>query len=297
VIPMVAGIILLMSKLGQHTADGILAVFMIGMFVFFWFTQRNRFQNGMMIWYAILTGGMVLLATGLVAPDIFPLFFIAATAWLMRVDRQQPRRMDNSLFFRAGSGMLEIPPGTSTTNLPALRLGKSDMMRFARFLGDRWLVNDYCWQPEGLLLRQKFVRPMKINKAGILPFLVRRDSSNILLKWDGEITAQQLEKSEHTPNADAATRQAHLESQVATAVKSAWQVFRAGNISAAETAIGEKPEGEIFVVPPARAAATRWRQASLALVVVMFSAMMVMERLPAIVQALKILFPHRLGFN
>jgi RNA polymerase sigma factor (sigma-70 family) len=292
VIPMVGGILMLMSKLGQNTTHVILAVFMIGIFVLFWMTQHNRFQNGMMIWYAMLAGGMVLIATGLISPDTYTLIFVAANVWLMQVVKKQPRRMDTSLFFRAGLGMLELPADISTTNILASRLGKSDLMHFARFLGDRWLVNDYRWLPEGLLLRQRFVRPMNINKAGLVPFLVHRDSSNLLLAWNGDVTAQQLEKNDPRPNADAAARQVQLESQVATAVKFAWQSFRAGNISAAEKAIGEKPESDIFLVPPARAASTRWQQASLALVVVMFSVMIVLGRLPKIIEAVKVLFPR-----
>ena len=290
VIPMVAGIMLLMSKVGIHKTYAIEAVFLVGIFVFFWFTQHNRFQNGMTIWYAILTGGMVLAALGLVSPDTFPLFFIAGTVWLMWVVKKQPRRMDTNLFFRAGLGMLEISADTTTTNISAPRLEKSDLMRFARFLGDRWLVNDYGWLPEGLLLSQRFVRPMKINKAGLFPFLVHRDCSKLFLAWNGDVTAQQLEKNDPKPNADAVARQVQLESQVATAVKFAWQAFRAGNISTAEKAIGEKPESDIFVVPPARAASTRWQQASLALVVVMFSVMIVLGRLPKVMEAIRVLF-------
>ena len=290
VIPMVGGIMMLMSKLGQNTTHVILAVFMIGIFVLFWMTQHKRFQNGLMIWYAMLAGGMVLTATGFISPDTYTLIFVAANVWLMQVVKKQPRRMDTSLFFRAGLGMLEIPADTSTTNLSASRLEKSDLMRFARFLGNRWLVNDYRWLPEGLLLRQKFIKPMNINKAGVIPFLVHRDSSNFLLAWNGEVTAQQLEKDDPNRNADATARQAQSESQVATAVKFAWKEFRNGNFPAVEKALGEKPEADIFVVPPARAASTRWQQASLAMVVVLFSTMFVMGRLPAILNALKILF-------
>jgi RNA polymerase sigma factor (sigma-70 family) len=290
VIPTVAAIMLLMSKVGMHKTYAIESVFLVGIFVFFWFTQHNRFQNGMTIWYAILTGGMVLAALGLVSPDTFSLFFIAGTVWLMWVVKKQPRRMDTSLFFRASMGMLEILGGEPIENTPATRLQKSDLMRFARFLGDRWLVNDYRWLPEGLLLRQKFIKPMNINKAGVIPFLVRRESSNILLAWNGEVTAQQLEINDPNRNADATARQAQLESQVATAVKFAWKEFRNGNFLAVEKALGEKPETDIFVVPPARAASTRWQQASLALVVILFSTMFVMGRLPTILSALKILF-------
>lgn len=296
VIPMVGGMMMLMSKLGQNITHVILGVFMIGIFVFFWMTQHNRFQNGIMIWYAMLAGGMVLMAIGLISPDIYPLIFITANVWLMHVVKKQPRRMDTSLFLRAGLGMLEIPVGEPDVNTSATRLQKSDLMRFARFLGDRWLVNDYRWQSDGLLLRQKFFNPININKSVVMPFMGHLNSSNILLAWNGDVTAQQLEKNNLQPIANAEVQRAQLnqraqlETQVATAVKSAWQAFRAGNILAAEKAIGEKPEGEIFVVPPDRAASTRWQQASLALVVVLFSTMFVLGRLPKVMEAIRFLF-------
>ena len=121
-------------------------------------------------------------------------------------------------------------------------------MRFARFLGDRWLVNDYRWRPEGLLLRQRFFMPMRINKAGLIPFLFHGNSSNILLAWNGEVTAQHLEK-----NGQIRTRP-RLNGSPNRKPKwprrsFAWRAFRDGNLQAAERAIGEKPESEIFVVP------------------------------------------------
>jgi hypothetical protein len=106
------------------------------------------------------------------------------------------------------------------------------------------------------------------------------------------VTAQSSERKGTGPNADMAARQAQLETQVATAVRYAWRQFRNGNIPAAEKALGEKPEKEIFVVPPVRAASTHWKEAQLAFVVVLFAVMIVLERLPKIVDALKLLFSH-----
>lgn len=290
VIPMTLGIIALMIKLGPHRAYLFLAIFMVGCFVFFLMTQHNRFQSGMLIWYAMLTGGMVLNATNLVSAGTFTLIFIAAIVWLMWVIRKQPVRMDNSLFLRANLGMLEVPPADSSVDVPVAPMEKSDLMRFARFLGDRWLVNDYRWRPEGLLLRQKFVNPLCANKAGRFYFF-RRDSSDFLLAWNGEVTARASEINEPAPNNDVATRKARMESQVATAVRFAWQEFRSGNVPAADKALGEKPEKEIFVVPPIRAASTRWKQAQLAFVVILFAVMFILERFPRILpDALKLLF-------
>ena len=295
VIPLVIGILALMSKLGERRTYPILAVFMVGNLAYFWITQRNRFQSGTLIWYVILTVGMVLTATGLVPPIANTFFCIAAFLWLMWIIRKQPTRMDNSLFLRAGLGMLEVPPDATVDN-PAARLEKSDLMRFARFLGDRWLVNDFRWQPEGLLLRQKFLKPWQANKAGLIPFLFHRDSSNFLLAWNGEVTAQISEADARTGrvlNVGEAALRTQWETQVTAAVKYAWREFRNGNTAATDRALGQKPDAEIFVVPPARAASTRWKQLSLALPVVMFAVgivLVMLERHEAILKALKAWF-------
>lgn len=71
-----------------------------------------------------------------------------------------------------------------------------------------------------------------------------------------------------------------VEEQVALAVAYAWQEFRRGNLVEADGALGEKPDAEIFLVPPARAASTRWLQAMLALPVLLFTVMLIWERHP-----------------
>ena len=293
VILMIAGFAALKSRLGEHQTDVILAVFVVGVFAYFWITQRNRFQSGMLVWYAIITAGMVLVAAGLIPRIANAFFLIAAFLWLMWIIPKRPARMDNSLFFRAGLGMLEVPPPDASSDIPTARLEKSDLMRFARFLGDRWLVNDFRWRPEGLLLRQIFLKPWRANKAGLFPFLFHRDSSNLLLTWKGEVTAHISEADARTRrvlSASKAVLRTQLEIQVAAAVKYAWREFRNSNISAAEKALGEKPDAEIFFVPPARAASTRWMQKSLALVVIMYAVMIMLGWLPKIVNTLEAWF-------
>jgi RNA polymerase sigma factor (sigma-70 family) len=287
VVPLVLGFMALNLKLGEHPTHVIMAVFMVVVLVFFWFTQHNRFQSGMLIWYLIQTVGMVLLAAGVVSALDISYFFIAATLWLMWTLRRQPARMDNSLFFRALQGMLEVPPDAPAPG-PATRLEESDLKRFGRFLGDRWLVNDYRWRPDGLLLRQRFVNPFQPNKPSWLR-IFRRESSNILLAWNGEVTAQISEadtRAGRVLHPAEATLRAQQESLVATAVKCAWREFRNGNTAAAERALGEKSDAEIFVVPPARAASMRWRQVSLGLVVVLFTVMLVLAKNPGLVKAI-----------
>jgi hypothetical protein len=197
--------------------------------------------------------------------------------------------MDNSLFFRAMMGMLESPPPGAPATTPPARLGKPELKRFGKFLADRNLVNGFRWRPEGLLLRQGFVKPSwPMNDAAVLKAalpLATRDSSNVLLHWTGQVSAQMSERDDRTQRVLApqeAAQRARIQTQVAAAATQAWQAFRHGDIAAAERALAEKPDSEIFHVPPARSAAMRWRQASLGLVVVLFLAMMLAGKFPQI---------------
>jgi len=149
------------------------------------------------------------------------------------------------------------------------------------------------WQPEGLLLRQTFTKPpLPPDRAALfkaaLPW-APRDSSNVLLRWNGEVTAQISELDARTGRgAEPAVAELRkkAETQVAAAVTQAWLDFRQGDLAAADRALGEKPDSEIFYVPPNRAAAMRWRQASLGLVVLLFLGMMLVGQYPQILKAL-----------
>ncbi len=288
-IPLVLAILALISKLGQSRAYAILALFMVGIFALQWRMTgiRNRFQAGMLVWFAMLAGGIVLTAAGLVPPTANAYFFIAGSLWLMWIMRWRPTRMDNSLFLRAMMGMLEVPPPDAATAKPAAQLEKSDLKRFGKFLTDRHLFNDFRWCPEGLLLRQTFFKPTLPASKAVLLLFSSRDSSNVLLRWNGDVTAtfsEADERAQITRKAEEAALRERLETQVAAAVTQAWREFRNGIIPAAERAVGEKPDAEIFVVPPARAASTRWLQAMLALPVVLFTAMIVLEHHPELLK-------------
>jgi RNA polymerase sigma-70 factor, ECF subfamily len=290
-IPLVVGLVALNSRIGARRYDFIMALLMVGLFVFqCWRTGlRNRSQRGILIWYAILTGGMVVKAMGLIPPSAYSYFFIAGCLWLMWVIRKRPMKMDNSLFLRSMMGYLK----TSTATGPPERSGepraKSEMLAFGRFLNDRHLVNDHRWNPEGLLLRQAFRLPAGLGGQPALFPRFSRDSSNILLHWTGEVSAYFSEadqRSGRTLKPEEATIRRQAEGQVALAVAHAWQEYRGGNIAAADSALGEKSDSEIFLVPPVRAASTRWLQAMLALPVILFTGMLIVERHPQLLKGL-----------
>jgi hypothetical protein len=110
-----------------------------------------------------------------------------------------------------------------------------------------------------------------------------------LLRWDGEVKAQISEadaRAQRVLKPEEAEMRTKVEAQVAAAVTQALQQFRAGNLAAADRALGEKLDSEIFHVPPTRAASIRWRQASLGFVVVLFLGMMAVGRFPQMLQPL-----------
>ena len=259
-IPMALAVMLLHSRLGQKQSDWILAVFMVGCFAWAWrmLGARSRLQRGLLIWFGILASGMVLKAAGLVSASALSWFFVASCLWQMWIVRWQRPRMDNSLFFRAKMGMLEAPsPEASLPKETAGRFSKPELKRFADFLADRQLINGSRWCPEGLQLRQTFPKlSWPINKTAqlkaALPFS-RRDSSNVLLRWDGEVKAQISEADARTQRVfkpEEAEMRTKVEAQVAAAVTQALQQYRAGNLAAADRALGEKLDSEIFHVPP-----------------------------------------------
>ncbi len=293
VLPFAIGSLALVKMLGQMRADWILAVFMVASLAWAWRMMgvRSRFQRGMVIWYGILAGGMVLKAVGVVSASAYAWFFIASCLWLIWVSRLQPTRMDNSLFFRAMMGMLETPSPASPVTNPAEGLTKAELKRFANFLAERNLTNSFRWLPEGLLVRQTFTKlPWPADKTtqfkAALPH-APRDSSNVLLHWNGEVTAHFSEADERTQRVlkpEEAELREKVEVQVAAAATQAWQAFRSGDTAAADRALGEQADSEIFHVPPARAAAMRWRQASLGLVVLLFLGMMLVGKYPQILR-------------
>ncbi|NBQ43824.1 MAG: hypothetical protein EBU23_15505 [Mycobacteriaceae bacterium] len=49
-----------------------------------------------------------------------------------------------------------------------------------------------------------------------------------------------------------------LEREVAASVTHAWRAFREGDVVSAAKRVGDIPESDIFVVPPARSRSSRW---------------------------------------
>lgn len=251
----------------------------------------NRFQVGMLIYCLILAGGTGLTAAGLVPVVSFPIFFIAATLWMIPTMRWKPTRMDYSLFLRAAKGMLEVPDVDTEATNTARRLAKAELLHFTRFLGERWLVNNFRWTAEGFMLRLPGVKTSFLaNMAGIFPFFTRR-ASHLTLHWDGSVNAHcsntDTRALRDLADAQAAPRD-ELEQYIAKVVETAWRAFRDGKTNVAITALGETPEADVFVVPPHQSRAARvWRWALIGCVVLMLPSVVIQFVLPTRMSGLK----------
>jgi RNA polymerase sigma factor (sigma-70 family) len=241
--------------------------------------NRNPFQIGMFAYCCIITTGMAALAWGWLPPMLSSLPMIVATVlFIFVLGNRRPVRMDYSLFLRAAQGLLRVSAATDDAS-STQRFDRAALLSFARFLGSRWLVANYRWETLGLALRLPWVNTRFLRNMGSVFVPISRGCSSLLLRWDGTVGM-------HCGEADAADLAAirpdktldpaGLELEVAVAVEQAWREFGKGDIAAAEQAVGELPEVEVFVLSPRRAASTRWLQVWLGVTVIVMIVAMVL---------------------
>jgi RNA polymerase sigma-70 factor (ECF subfamily) len=222
---------------------------------------RNPFQVGMFAYCLIIAVGLFGLALGWIPSGMAQLPILAATLLFLIIFKRRPSRMDYSLFLRAAHGLLkasEVEKDSPPTN----RLGRRALLGFARFLGTRFLVNNFRWESGRLLLRLPPVENRFLtNMAAAFMPPISQNCSHIALGWDGTVRAHYGRTDAQNLAAlktSGLTNAEELESLVEESMVQSWQAFRSGNIPAAERALGDAPESEVFVVPPARAQATLW---------------------------------------
>jgi hypothetical protein len=222
--------------------------------------HRNRYQVITFAYCAVITVGMFGLALGWIPQDLSQLPLLVATILFVLALKHRPVRMDYNLFLRAAQGLLKLPDVTDDT-WPPNRLDRQTLLAFARFLGSRWLANNFRWEPRGLALRLPPVKTRFARNMAITLVPMGHRCSFVLLGWDGTVIAHCGE----TDAADLASLRSgqrtdlrELENFVEKVVGHAWREFYTGNRAAAEHALGQVPELEVFVVPVGKAAATLW---------------------------------------
>jgi RNA polymerase sigma-70 factor (ECF subfamily) len=216
---------------------------------------RNRFQVTMFVYIVVLTAGELSIGLGLLSPVAFDLFLALGMVPIAAGFRDRPLRMDYNLFLRAVQGMLGTSAANVSSKEPVVRLPASQLRAFARFLGTRWLIVNYRWEEQDLTLRLTGV-----NHSWRGFYYFGKSGSWITLAVDGTVSAHLGDRDERhlrSLSGHLISSRPELQTQVALAVERAWRCFREGDLAAAERAVGQVSESEVFVTPLARATSTR----------------------------------------
>ncbi len=222
---------------------------------------RNRYYFRQLLYVTVMGLTEVAVGAGWLPIIWFsPIMLLATFAWVS-VQKDRPLRMDYNLFLRAAQKML---PEASAATVPAAQafpLSPAGMREFGRFLATRFLTINYRWENDGLKLRVPPLQPTFLNnfKSFFNPF--SHSASFLLMQGDGTVKAYcglRDEAALRSLDPAAPLVRAEVEQQVTAAVNRAWAFFRAGDAVAAEGALGQTPESEIFIVPGAIAPSFRW---------------------------------------
>jgi hypothetical protein len=241
--------------------------------------QRNPLQLAMFASCCVVT--LCMLAVGLEwLPSRFAMLpSVASSAVLLVAFKRRPARMDYSLFLRARQGLLRVLLGAEPMQL-AVPLNRTDLMHFARFLGSRWLASGYRWDSQGIILCLPSVRPSYFGSMVPMTFSINPRTSHVLLRKDGTVVAHCGEADARDlacspPN--AVLDLPELEREVAASVTHAWRAFREGDPVSAAKRVGDIPESDIFVVPPARSHFSRWTRIILGTQILLVPVLMVIS--------------------
>jgi hypothetical protein len=210
--------------------------------------------------------GFSVIPTSIIGTVVFAVILVTLPFYGLR-----PVRMDYNLFLRASEGLFNLASEVSPTKSRP-QSSKLALLEFARFLGRRWLVNDYRWTNDGLRLR---LPPTAAAQWSMwFEWTYNRSwkrRSFILLRWDGTVGAELCKADEKALlkllGKDAS--KIELERQVGDAVGTAWSFFRDGKSAGTEGALGELAEGEIFVVSPRTGGTAKMRWAIAILLVLL----------------------------
>ncbi len=222
---------------------------------------RNAYQVSMFAYCLIIALGLAALAFGWLPASLAQLPLLTATVVLLVFFKQRPVRMDYNLFLRAAHGLLK-PSVAAPAAFSRGHYGRAELLAFARFLGSRYLVSNFRWESGGLALRLPPVKNQFLaNMVTLFLPPISRNCSHIFLGWNGTFRAHCGPVDAAELSALTTSQTVHLsalESLVEKCLLQAWAECRRQNFSAAERALGDSPESEIFLVSPARSKSTRW---------------------------------------
>ena len=223
--------------------------------------NRSRFSIAIFVcssasFLLFLLAGLALLPMGwfIIPALLLPLV-------MARYQTDVPMTMDYNLFLRGAEGLLKIDGAVIPDNQDHGAYGRENLLAFARFLGTRWLARSCRWTEEGLELG---LIPVNVSPWGLLrSYPTWSRGSRLLLQHDGKATAKLGEKDRQAlqrMQGQKLPSVSELEELVSRAVGLAWRQFQTGDLPAAERAIGQTPEAEVFIKPRAKTARTRMQR-------------------------------------
>lgn len=220
--------------------------------------NRSRFSIAVFVCSSALF--LLFLLAGLA---LFPMGWFMIPALLVplvmsRYQTEVPMTMDYNLFLRGAEGLLKMNGAIIPGHQNRGAFGRRNLLAFARFLGTRWLARSCRWTEEGLELG---LTPVNASPWGLLrSYPTWSRGSRLILQDDGKATAKLGEKDRQALQrlqGQKLPSVIELEELVSRAVGLAWSQFRTGDLPAAERAIGQAPEAEVFIKPRAKTALTQ----------------------------------------
>jgi len=233
--------------------------------------NRNQYAVTMTAYQVIVAAGLLIMGFGLL-PTVWSngVIGLGFTILFLSYDAR-PTRLDYNLFLRAAQGMLPNADEEPGAGAGGAARSREELLAFARFLGERWLAINYEWTDDGLRLGLPSVANGPTIGLVTMAYFRWSQYSWILLGGDGVVRAHcgpRDEQELQLLGRKSGFSDLEMEARVAAAVERAWRFFRGGEMGPAERALGQLTDAEVFVKPPTRTMATRWRKGLLALIVV-----------------------------
>ena len=181
----------------------------------------------------------------------FPPTLIVLNIILYHTNKTVPKRRDYNLFLRQAAGLLG-EPGPSVSK--RLRITRGELLAFVRFIGERFLVRDYSFDVEGIVLR---LPPVKLSWRESLG--LSGSNSQVTIGFDGSCEANLGDKDlRHLHGILEGTmiEKDILEARVAKVVKVAFHAFLDGHTDQAEHLLQPETDESIFAEPIAKSKGT-----------------------------------------
>jgi RNA polymerase sigma factor (sigma-70 family) len=217
--------------------------------------NRSRYSIAVIVCTSVMFLSILLVGLGWMPMGWCMILIILQSFVIVRYQTQQPMRMDYNLFLRGAEGLLKADDADIQERHPCT---EKELLAFARFLGTRWLAFNHRWTEVGLELK---LTPANASLGGMLRSLPSwSKNSSLLLQTDGKVTAQLGQRDRKLLKrlrGEKLPSNMELENVVSRAIESAWGRFRIGNLAAAERAVGQVLEADIFIKPRVRTFSTR----------------------------------------